>query len=69
VTLGGDRTVAIRLPGALHARHGPVALVHVDVHMDTWNTCFGQPYTNETPFNRAFEEGLLARDRTVHAGI
>ena len=28
-----------------------------------------QPYTHGTPFRRAFEEGLLASERSVHVGI
>ena len=32
-------------------------------------TYFGMPYTHGTPFRRAFEEGLLAADRSVHVGI
>jgi agmatinase len=69
VTLGGDHTVALPLLRALHDRRGPMALVHFDAHLDTWDTYFGQPYTHGTPFRRAFEEGLLAGDRSIHVGI
>jgi len=69
VALGGDHTVALPLLRAAHARHGPVALVHFDAHLDTWDTYYGAPYTHGTPFRRAFEEGLLATERSVHAGI
>ncbi len=69
VTLGGDHTIALPLLRAMHKRHGPVALIHFDAHLDTWDTYFGMPYTHGTPFRRAFEEGLLATDRSVHVGI
>jgi agmatinase len=69
VVLGGDHTVALPMLRALHARRGPVALVHFDAHLDTWDTYFGMPFTHGTPFRRAFEEGLLVRDRSVHVGI
>jgi agmatinase len=69
VTLGGDHTIALPLLRALNRRRGPLALVHFDAHLDTWDTYFGQPYTHGTPFRRAFEEGLLLRDRSVHVGI
>ena len=69
VALGGDHTIALPLLRAAHARHGPVALVHFDAHLDTWDTYFGAPYTHGTPFRRAFEEGLLAVDRSSHVGI
>ncbi len=69
VTLGGDHTIALPLLRAMHQRHGPIALIHFDAHLDTWDTYFGMPYTHGTPFRRAFEEGLLAADRSVHVGI
>ena len=69
VTLGGDHTIALPLLRAMHKRHGPIALIHFDAHLDTWDTYFGMPYTHGTPFRRAFEEGLLAADRSVHVGI
>ena len=69
IVLGGDHTVALPVLRAVHAQHGPVALVHFDAHLDTWDTYFGAPYTHGTPFRRAFEEGLLAADRCAHLGI
>jgi agmatinase len=69
VTLGGDHTVALPLLRAARAKHGPLALVHFDAHLDTWDTYFGAAYTHGTPFRRAHEEGLLATDRCVHVGI
>ncbi len=68
VTLGGDHTVALPLLRALSRRTGPLALVHFDAHLDTWNTYFDAPYTHGTPFRRAFEEGLLTPDANVHVG-
>jgi agmatinase len=69
VTIGGDHTIALPLLRVLHERHGPVAVVHFDAHLDTWDTYFGAPYTHGTPFRRASEEGLLALDRSAHVGI
>jgi agmatinase len=69
VTVGGDHTIALPLLRAMAARHGPVALVHFDAHLDTWDTYFGAPYTHGTPFRRAREEGLLALDQSAHVGI
>jgi hypothetical protein len=54
---------------AVSAVHGPVAVVHFDAHLDTWDTYFGAAYTHGTPFRRASEEGLLDRTGCVHAGI
>jgi agmatinase len=69
VVLGGDHTIALPMLRAVHARHGPVALVHFDAHLDTWDTYWGAAYTHGTPFRRASEEGLLIKDRCVHVGI
>ncbi len=69
VALGGDHTIALPLLRAVHASQGPVALVHFDAHLDTWDTYFGAAYTHGTPFRRAHEEGLLAPERCAHVGI
>jgi agmatinase len=69
VSVGGDHTIALPLLRAVHGRYGPVALVHFDAHLDTWDTYFGAPYTHGTPFRRAGEEGLFLPGRSVHVGI
>ena len=69
LSIGGDHTIALPLLRAMHRRHGPVALLHFDAHLDTWDTYFGAAYTHGTPFRRAWEEGLLLEDRATHVGI
>lgn len=69
LALGGDHTIALPLLRVACERHGPVALVHFDAHLDTWDTYFGAAYTHGTPFRRASEEGLLATARAAHVGI
>lgn len=69
VTIGGDHTIALPLLRAVAQKHGPVALVHFDAHLDTWDTYFGAPYTHGTPFRRAVEEGVLDLDVSSHVGI
>lgn len=69
LAIGGDHTIALPLLRATAGRVGPVALVHFDAHLDTWDTYFGARYTHGTPFRRAFEEGLLAEDASIHIGI
>ncbi|MDZ7885377.1 MAG: agmatinase [Mycobacterium sp.] len=66
---GGDHTIALPALQAVHRVHGPVALVHFDAHLDTWDTYFGAPCTHGTPFRRAAEQGLLVKDRSAHIGI
>jgi agmatinase len=69
VILGGDHSLALPALRAVHSQYGPVALVHFDAHLDTWDTYFDAPYTHGTPFRRASEEGLIRKDRSVHVGI
>lgn len=70
LSLGGDHTIALPLLRAVTRRRGePVALLHFDAHLDTWDTYFGAAYTHGTPFRRAWEEGLLREDRAMHVGI
>ena len=69
LTLGGDHTIALPLLRVAHERYGPVAVLHFDAHLDTWDTYFGAPYTHGTPFRRASEEGLLDLERCLHMGI
>ena len=69
LSLGGDHTIALPLLRVIHERHGPLAVLHFDAHLDTWDTYFDEPYTHGTPFRRASEEGLLDRDHCLHIGI
>jgi agmatinase len=69
LTLGGDHTIVLPLLRAMHAEHGPIAVLHFDAHLDTWDTYFGEPYTHGTPFRRAAEEGLLDQEHCLHIGI
>ncbi|WP_028936515.1 agmatinase [Pseudonocardia spinosispora] len=69
IAIGGDHTVALPMLRAAHAQHGPLALIHFDAHLDTWDTYFDAPLTHGTVFRRAFEEGLFAADSSIHLGI
>jgi agmatinase len=69
ISVGGDHSIALPLLRAVARVFGPVALVHFDAHLDTWDRYFGEWYTHGTPFRRAAEEGLLLEDRSAHVGI
>ncbi len=70
ISLGGDHTIAFPLLKAVNKiNKGPVALVHFDAHLDTWDTYFGAPYTHGTPFRRAREENLFLDNASMHVGI
>ena len=69
LSIGGDHTIALPLLRVMKRRHGPVALLHFDAHLDTWDTYFGAEYTHGSPFRRAWEEELLLQDHAMHVGI
>jgi agmatinase len=69
LSLGGDHTIALPALQAVHSLHGPVALVHFDAHLDTWDTYFDAPCTHGTPFRRASEQGLVVKGSSAHVGI
>ncbi len=69
ITIGGDHTIALPLLRVMHEMHGPIAVVHFDAHLDTWDTYFGAPLTHGTPFRRASEEGLIDKTASMHVGI
>jgi agmatinase len=68
IAIGGDHTIALPMLRSVNRAHGPVALVHFDAHLDTWDTYFNAPVTHGTIFRRAFEEGLLVEDHSIHVG-
>jgi agmatinase len=69
VALGGDHSVTLAELRVLAKRHGPLALVQLDAHADTWEAYFGQKYFHGTTFKRAVEEGLLDAAASVQAGM
>jgi agmatinase len=67
--VGGDHSVTLAELRALARAHGPLALVQLDAHADTWEEYFGQRYFHGTTFKRAVEEGLLDPGASVQAGM
>jgi len=67
--LGGDHSITLAELRALARVHGPLALVQLDSHGDTWEQYFGQRYFHGTTFKRAVEEGLLVPTASVQAGM
>jgi agmatinase len=69
IAVGGDHSITLPILRAIAKRHGPVALVHIDAHLDTWDEYFGGKYFHGTPFRRAVEEGLIDPRQTIQIGI
>src|SRR5436309_6648919 len=69
IVIGGDHSISLPVLRALARRHGPLALVQFDAHIDTWDEYFGGKYFHGTPFRRAIEEGIVDGRRFIQVGI
>jgi guanidinobutyrase len=69
LTLGGDHTIALPILRAMAAKHGTVAMVHVDAHADVNDDMFGERIAHGTPFRRAVEENLLDCKKVFQIGL
>lgn len=69
ISLGGDHTIALPILRAVAAKHGPVAVVHVDAHSDTNDEMFGEKETHGTIFRRAIEEKLIEPSEMFQVGL
>lgn len=70
ISLGGDHSITLPLLRAHARKHGPLSLVHVDAHIDTWEAEFeAVPYSHGTPFRHALQEGLVRKDEYMQVGI
>ncbi len=69
ICVGGDHSILLATLRAVHDRHGPVALVQLDAHSDTWDQYWGSKYSHGTPVRRAIEEGLLREGFILQIGL
>ena len=69
LVIGGDHSIVLGELRAHAAQHGPVGVVLLDAHADTWDSYWGERYTHGTPFRRALDEGLIEPHRSLLAGM
>jgi agmatinase len=69
LVIGGDHSIVLGELRAHAAQHGPVGVVLLDAHADTWDSYWGERYTHGTPFRRALDEGLIDPHRSLLAGM
>jgi agmatinase len=68
--VGGDHSVALPSLRAAAAARGPVAVVHVDAHLDTSGPeVWGEAFHHGTPLRHAIAEGLIERGQLYQIGI
>ena len=69
LVMGGDHSITLAELRALARAHGPLALVQLDSHPDTWESYFDQRYFHGTTFKRAAEERVVDPHTSVQAGM
>jgi agmatinase len=69
ITMGGDGSVSLPQMRALHATHGPLAVIHIDSHTDTMRFTAGDEYNAGTQFTHAALEKLVDPSRVYHIGV
>jgi agmatinase len=69
LVLGGDHSIVLGELRAHADRHGPLGVILLDAHADTWDSYYGERYFHGTPFRRALEEGLIDPGRSLLAGM
>lgn len=69
ICVGGDHSILLPILRAMHTKHGPVCLIQLDAHSDTWDQYWGIKYSHGTPVRRAIEEGLLAEPHILQVGL
>jgi agmatinase len=69
ITLGGDHSITLPILRAHAARHGPLALIQVDAHTDTWPDDDASRIDHGTFCYTAVQEGLIDVARSSHIGI
>ena len=69
ISIGGDHAITLGELRAIYKKHGKVALIHFDSHLDLCDTVFGQKYNHGTPFRRALEEGLIDPSHSIQIGM
>ena len=67
LTVGGDHSITYPILKGMRPS-SPLALIHIDAHMDCWDVYMGSKYHHGSQVRRAIEAGLVAPDRTVMVG-
>ncbi|HZZ84117.1 MAG TPA: agmatinase [Anaeromyxobacteraceae bacterium] len=68
--VGGDHSIALPALRGLFRAHGPLAVVHLDAHLDTSGPeVWGEEHHHGTPFRHALQEELVAPGQLHHVGL
>jgi agmatinase len=77
LSLGGDHSIVLPILRSLKEIYGPVSVIHLDSHLDTWDPYQGytgiaseqSAITHGTFFWHASREGCIAKGTSIHGGL
>ncbi|KAJ6147875.1 hypothetical protein N7497_009857 [Penicillium chrysogenum] len=77
VSLGGDHSIVLPILRSLKHVYGPISVIHLDSHLDTWDPYEGytgiasnqSAITHGTFFWHASREGCISKGTSVHGGL
>jgi agmatinase len=70
VVIGGDHSITLPILRALARKHGPMAVVHFDAHLDVSTAdVWGDEFHHGTPIRHAIDEGLIEAGQLYQIGI
>ena len=67
LSVGGDHSITYPILKGMNPS-SPLALVHIDAHMDCWDVYMGSRFHHGSQVRRSIEAGLVAPERTVMVG-
>ena len=68
LTMGGDHSVTYPILRAQAERHGPISLIQIDAHCDTWEES-PKRIDHGSMFYHAAKEGVLAPESSIQVGL
>lgn len=77
MSLGGDHSIVLPILRSLKTVYGPISVIHLDSHLDTWDPYEGytgiaseqSAITHGTFFWHASREGCIKKGASVHGGL
>jgi agmatinase len=77
LSLGGDHSIVLPILRSLKEIYGPISVIHLDSHLDTWDPYQGytgiaseqSAITHGTFFWHASREGCIAKGTSIHGGL
>lgn len=77
LSLGGDHSIVLPILRSLKEVYGPISVIHLDSHLDTWDPYRGytgiaseqSAITHGTFFWHASREGCISKGTSIHGGL